>query len=115
MDTEQRVRVEFSDRSSRGWCAGATRPPVRQELETATGWTSFFKLQNVVGRLRRAGAKGEDLESVESALPQGSSPMPESVGVDEPEQVSAPHGVAGVEDSGARGAPDTEEADPDRV
>lgn len=71
MDPEQRVRVELSDRASRGWCPGATRPPVRQELETATGWTSFFKIQSVVGRLRRAGAKVDDLASVDAPLPRG--------------------------------------------
>ena len=89
MDHEPRIRVTWSGRSERQWCAGATRPPAPGELEIQTGWTSFFRLQGVMERLRRGSAARPPTPGAEPPAPlprQEAEPEREAVDLAEGER-----------------------------
>lgn len=75
MSRDVRIRVPWSPRGARRWCPGATRPGAVAGREQ-TGWTTFFRLQGVVGFLR----ENRGARRASGERPQGAS-------VQEPERV----------------------------
>ena len=69
MEFGARIRVVWNARGERRWCPGATRPPESATGDSATGWTSFFRLHGA--RQRRRKRSGADaLDDLPAALPR---------------------------------------------
>lgn len=96
MDAEHgstaRARVEWPSKAERSWCAGASRPRPAELQAGSLGWTSFFRMQGVVDRLKhklvsqreRTASHGTTAAS-ENGAPTG--PEPESLVRDSPSEL----------------------------
>ena len=71
---KRRIRLSWSPKHERPWCPGTTRPTLAPP-SVATGWTSFLKVQSLVGLVRQRktepalDAPDELLDSLPPAIP----------------------------------------------